>query len=107
MNASTNLLPHNLQSQINIEHAFIRQDQQRCFCLNNSHHVNGGEQKGQPRYFLEDKQTQDLVQVEPTIALLPAPEQHPTTPDVESIRLTPEHFYKALVKIHEQQWRKP
>ncbi|WP_407061055.1 phage antirepressor KilAC domain-containing protein [Acinetobacter higginsii] len=40
----------------------IRNDAQGRFCLNDLHQASGGEQKNQPRYFLENRQTQDLVQ---------------------------------------------
>lgn len=62
MNASTNSLACSSINQINIDGAPIRQDQQGRFCLNDLHQASGGEQKDQPRYFLENKQTQDLVQ---------------------------------------------
>lgn len=61
MNASKNLIT--LSSvQINIDGASIHQDQLGRFCLNNLHQASGGERKNQPQYFLENKQTQELVQ---------------------------------------------
>ena len=49
-------------SQINIDGDVIHQDLYGRYCLNNLHHASGGERKNQPQYFLENKQTQDLVQ---------------------------------------------
>lgn len=50
------------QKTIEIDGAVIRQDEDGRYCLNDLHKASGGEQKNQPRYFLENKQTQDLVQ---------------------------------------------
>ena len=50
------------QKAIEIDGAVIRQDQFGRYCLNDLHKASGGNQKDQPRYFLENKQTQDLVQ---------------------------------------------
>ena len=50
------------QKTIEIDGAVIRQDQYGRYCLNDLHKASGGNQKDQPRYFLENKQTQDLVQ---------------------------------------------
>ncbi len=49
-------------SQVNIDGALIRQDQYGRFCANDLHQASGSERKNQPQYFLENKQTQDLVQ---------------------------------------------
>ena len=62
MNASANVLVCASTSQINIDGAAIHHDLHGRFCLNDLHQASGGEQKDQPRYFLENKQTQDLVQ---------------------------------------------
>lgn len=62
MNASANVLVCSSTSQINIDGAAIHHDLHGRFCLNDLHQASGGEQKDQPRYFLENKQTQDLVQ---------------------------------------------
>ena len=39
----------------------IRQDAEGRYCLNDLHKASGGEQRHQPRYWLENLQTQDLV----------------------------------------------
>ena len=62
MNASANVLVCSSTSQINIDGAAIHHDLHGRFCLNDLHQASGGAQKDQPRYFLENKQTQDLVQ---------------------------------------------
>lgn len=59
MISSSNLLA---PTPINIDGGIIHQDKLGRFCLNDLHQASGGEQKKQPRYFLENKQTQDLVQ---------------------------------------------
>lgn len=61
MNAS--IKATNLPSApISIDGAAIRQDQHSRFCANDLHQASGSERKNQPQYFLENKQTQDLVQ---------------------------------------------
>ena len=40
----------------------IRQDAEGRYCLNDLHKASGGEQRHQPRYWLENLQTQELVQ---------------------------------------------
>lgn len=62
MTASTNLLTRSSIHQINIDGARIRQDQHGRFCANDLHQASGSERKNQPQYFLENKQSQDLVQ---------------------------------------------
>ena len=49
-------------AQISIDGATIHHDRHGRFCLNDLHQASGGERKNQPQYFLENKQTQDLVQ---------------------------------------------
>lgn len=44
-----------------------------------------------------------VVQPEPSVTSASAPEQRPATHYVESVRITPERIYNALVKIHERQ----
>lgn len=61
MNASTNLITLS-SSQISIDGAAIHHDRHGRFCLNDLHQASGGERKNQPQYFLENKQTQYLVQ---------------------------------------------
>ena len=44
-----------------LEDTYVRQDEQGRFSLNDLHQAAGGEQRHQPRYWLENKQTQALV----------------------------------------------
>lgn len=50
------------QKGIEIDGNFIRQDQYGRFCVNDLHKASGSAQKNQPRYFLENKQTQALIE---------------------------------------------
>nr|WP_320077532.1 KilA-N domain-containing protein [Acinetobacter shaoyimingii] len=52
----------NSEQSIVIDGAVIHQDQYGRFCLNDLHKASGSAQKDQPRYFLENKQTQALIQ---------------------------------------------
>ncbi|WP_227556822.1 KilA-N domain-containing protein [Acinetobacter johnsonii] len=62
MNAPSNLLTCLPVPHIKIDGAEIHRDQHGRFCANDLHQASGGERKKQPQYFLENKQTQDLVQ---------------------------------------------
>ena len=44
-----------------LEDTYVRQDEQGRFSLNDLHQAAGGEQRHQPRYWLENKQTQALI----------------------------------------------
>lgn len=61
MNAPINLTPLP-STQINIDGATIHHDRYGRFCLNDLHQASGSERKNQPQYFLENKQTHELVQ---------------------------------------------
>lgn len=62
---------------ITIEGTEIRMDAQGRYCLNDLHKASGGEQKNQPRYWLENKQTQELVQVLTDSGIPLSPENEP------------------------------
>ena len=51
----------NTEQSISIDGAVIHQDQHGRFCLNDLHKASGAAQKDQPRYFLENQQTQGLI----------------------------------------------
>lgn len=44
-----------------LEDTYVRQDEQGRFSLNDLHQAAGGEQRHRPNYWLETKQTQDLI----------------------------------------------
>lgn len=62
---------------ITIEGTEIRMDAQGRYCLNDLHKASGGEQKNQPRYWLENKQTQELIQVLTDSGIPLSPENEP------------------------------
>lgn len=51
-----------MQLPIIIEEMAIHQDAQGRFCLNDLHKASGEEQRHRPKYWLENKQTQELIQ---------------------------------------------
>lgn len=62
---------------LSIDNIGIRMDAQGRYCLNDLHKASGGEQKNQPRYWLENKQTQELVQVLTDSGIPLSPENEP------------------------------
>jgi len=52
----------------------IREDADGLYCLNDLHKASGGEQKNQPRYWLANQQTKDLI-AEMTATRIPLSEQ--------------------------------
>lgn len=62
---------------LSIDNIGIRMDAQGRYCLNDLHKASGGEQKNQPRYWLENKQTQELVQILTDSGIPPSPENKP------------------------------
>ncbi|WP_462188744.1 KilA-N domain-containing protein [Acinetobacter baumannii] len=47
---------------IKIDETIIRQDENGRYCINDLHKASGGEERNKPKFFLENKKTQELVQ---------------------------------------------
>ena len=50
-----------MSTALTIASTSIRQDEHGRFCLNDLHKASGDEQKDRPKYWLESKQTEELV----------------------------------------------